>query len=87
MKKSEIKKLVRETLREKTNTPSDVNFASKAQSQAKNVGTANKRIDQQSEFAGSFENWFSSLGYKPGKINKSMILREVGAVLSKLGYK
>lgn len=87
MKKSEIKKLVRETLREELSTPSDVTFAAKAQARAKNVGTANKKIDRQSEFPGSFEDWFTSLGFKPGKISKSFIVREVGAILSKLGYK
>ena len=68
-------------------TPSDVKFASKATDQAKNVGTANSRIDQQSEFAGAFENWFNSLGYKPGKITKSLVRGQVDAVLSKLGFK
>jgi len=84
MKKSELTKLIKEEL---DNSPSDVKFANKAQSQAKNVGTANKRIDQQSEFAGAFESWFNTLGYKPGKITKSLVRREVEAVLSKLGFK
>jgi hypothetical protein len=90
MKKSEFQKLVREEIKGRlaeASTPSDVAYASKVQGQAKSVGAANKRIDQQSEFAGSFENWFSSLGYKSGKISKSVVLREVGKVLDKLGYR
>lgn len=67
--------------------PADVKAAAKASDQATGVQNTSKRIDQQSEFAGAFQDWFSRLGYKPGKITKSMITREVIKVLDSLNYK
>ena len=87
MKKSEIKKLVRETLREKTNPSSAVKNAIKAQDQAKNVGIANKNVKKLSDFALTFQTWFSSLGYEPGSITIQQIRTEVEAALKELGYK
>ena len=87
MKKSELLRLIKEEINSQTDTPTDVKNLDKAQQKATNVTTANKRIDQQSEFAGAFEKWFSSLGYTPGKVSKSKVRQEVEKVLDKLGYK
>jgi hypothetical protein len=94
MKKTQLTTIIKEEIKAyskalkevEPQTPNDVKFAAKAQGNAKSVGTANKRIDTQSEFAGAFETWFSSLGYKPGKITKSLVRREIETVLSKLGF-
>ena len=46
-----------------------------------------KAIKQKIEFAPAFQNWFTSLGYAPGKINKATVKLEIDKVLTNLGYK
>jgi hypothetical protein len=74
-------------LQELANIPSDVAALGKAQSSATTVASKSKAINNIQEFPGAFENWFTTLGFQPGKINKSTIRSEVEKVLTKLGYK
>ena len=45
-----------------------------------------KKIDSPHEFRKAFKVWFSFLGYEPGKISKTRILRDVREMLEELGY-
>jgi hypothetical protein len=85
MKKSELEKLIKEAIN--ANMPSDVKALAGAQKIATGVQNKAKAINSIQEFPGAFENWFSTLGFEPGKINKSQIRTQVEAVLTKLGYK
>jgi hypothetical protein len=69
------------------NTPGDVKALNKAQQSATSVNYKAKAINNTAEFSGAFENWFKTLGYKPGKISKTNIRKDIEAVLTKLGYK
>ena len=85
MEKSEIEKLIREAIN--ANMPSDVKALAGAQKVATTVQNKAKAINSIQEFPGAFENWFSTLGFEPGKVSKSAIRSQVEAVLTKLGYK
>ena len=85
MKKSELEKLIKEAIN--ANMPSDVKALAGAQKTATTVQNKAKAINSIQEFPGAFENWFSTLGFEPGKISKSAIRSQVEAVLTKLGYK
>ena len=85
MKKSELEKLIKEAIN--ANMPSDVKALAGAQKTATTVQNKAKAINSIQEFPGAFENWFSTLGFEPGKISKSAIRSQVEAVLNKLGYK
>ena len=85
MKKSEIEKLIREAITQ--NMPSDVKALAGAQKVATSVQNRAKNINNIQEFPGAFENWFSTLGFQPGKISKSQIRTAVETILTKLGYK
>jgi hypothetical protein len=74
-------------LEELANVPSDVAALGKAQATATTVTNKAKTINSIQEFPGAFEGWFTTLGFQPGKINKSTIRSEVEKVLTKLGYK
>jgi len=74
-------------LQELANIPSDVAALGKAQATATTVTNKAKTINSIQEFPGAFEGWFTTLGFQPGKINKSTIRSEVEKVLTKLGYK
>ena len=87
MTKKQLQSLIREVVEEATNIPSDVAALSKAQSTATTVGNKAKNINSIQEFPGAFEAWFQSLGFQPGKVNKSAIRSQVDQVLTKLGYK
>ena len=67
--------------------PTDVANLAKSQDSAKGVLARQKNINNITEFPGAFENWFSSLGFAPGKVSKSAVRSEVEKVLAKLGYK
>jgi hypothetical protein len=85
MKKSELEKLIKEAIN--ANMPSDVKALAGAQKIATGVQNKAKAINSIQEFPGAFENWFSTLGFVPGKVSKSSIRSQVEAVLTKLGYK
>lgn len=71
----------------KKSVPSDVANLAKAQSTSTALLARQKNINSIAEFPGAFETWFKTLGYEPGKINKGTAIRDVNAVLTKLGYK
>ncbi len=73
-------------LQELANIPSDVAALGKAQAAATTVQSKAKNINSIQEFPGAFEEWFNTLGFQPGKVNKSAIRSEVEKVLTKLGY-
>ena len=74
-------------LQELAGIPSDVAALGKAQASASTVQSKAKTINNIQEFPGAFENWFSTLGFQPGKVSKSAVRAEVEKVLIKLGYK
>ena len=69
------------------NAPADVKALGKAQTSASTVTSKAKAINSIQEFPGTFENWFKTLGFQPGKISKNAVRSEVEKVLIKLGYK
>lgn len=85
--KSQSAKPSNESLEEAPSTPSDVAALSKAQASSTAVASKSKNINSATEFPGAFETWFQSLGFQPGKINKSTVRSQVDQVLTKLGYK
>jgi hypothetical protein len=87
MNKNQLQSLIREVIQEAVSTPSDVVALNRAQSTATTVASKSKNINSVQEFSGAFEAWFQTLGFEPGKINKSVVRSEVEKVLTKLGYK
>lgn len=80
-----VKKLM--AVKEVANIPSDVKNLGAAQTKATTVQSKAKMINNIQEFPGAFENWFSTLGFEPGKISKSAIRSAVEKSLTNLGYK
>lgn len=80
-------KVKEETVSELINTPADVKALAGAQKTATTVQNKAKAINSIQEFPGAFENWFITLGFQPGKVQKSQIRSAVEATLTKLGYK
>jgi hypothetical protein len=76
-----------ETTSEAINTPADVKALAGAQKVATSVQNKAKAINNIQEFPGAFEAWFTTLGFQPGKVNKSQIRTAVESTLTKLGYK
>ena len=74
-------------LQQLANTPSDVKNLGAAQTKATTVQSKAKMINNITEFPGAFENWFSTLGFEPGKVSKSAVRSAVEKVLTNLGYK
>lgn len=87
MNKSQLQSLIREVVEEAVNVPSDVAALNRAQATATTVTNKSKNINSVQEFSGAFEAWFKTLGFEPGKINKSVVRNEVEKILTKLGYK
>jgi hypothetical protein len=67
--------------------PYDVKNLEKAQQSATTVQSRAKAINNIQEFSGAFKSWFQTLGFKPGKISKTIIRSEVEKILTDLGYK
>jgi hypothetical protein len=67
--------------------PADVKNLAKAQSSSTTIANKAKAINSIAEFPGAFENWFTQLGFQPGKISKSSVRSAVEKVLTNLGYK
>jgi hypothetical protein len=94
MTKQQLTNIIKEMLKEETipvtstaKAPSDVAALDKAQSSSSSLISRSKAINNIQEFPGAFENWFTTLGFQPGKISKSAVRSEVEKVLTKLGYK
>jgi hypothetical protein len=94
MNKTELKQLIKEELLKElgnsipaTNLPSDVKNLNRTQQASTSLQNRAKSINTIQEFPGSFEAWFKSLGFQPGKVSKTVIRTEVDKVLTKLGYK
>jgi hypothetical protein len=87
MTKKQLQSLIREVVEEATTIPSDVAALSRAQASSTAVASKSKNINSVQEFSGAFETWFQTLGFEPGKINKSTVRSQVEQVLTKLGYK
>ena len=87
MNQKQLQSLIREVVEEAVNIPSDVAALNRAQATATTVVSKSKNINSVQEFSGAFETWFNTLGFEPGKINKSVVRNEVEKVLTKLGYK
>ena len=87
MTKQQLQSLIREVVEEATSTPSDVAALGRAQASSTAVASKSKNINSTTEFPGAFEAWFQTLGFEPGKINKSTVRTQVDQVLTKLGYK
>jgi len=86
--KDRIKEYVTKQLKkEDVNQPSDVKNLNKAQSTSTALTSKAKSINSINEFPGAFENWFKTLGFQPGKVNKTAIKTHVDKVLTNLGYK
>lgn len=86
MNQKQLQSLIRGIIKEAINTPSDVAALGRAQATATTVTSKSKNINSTQEFSGAFEVWFQTLGFEPGKINKSTVRSEVEKVLTKLGY-
>ena len=84
-----MKELIKEAkrLQELANIPSDVKALDKIQANTSSLTSRAKAINTIQEFSGAFENWFKTLGFKPGKISKGIIRSEVEKVLTNMGYK
>lgn len=86
-KKGFFSRIFKEEEDVKKSVPSDVANLEKAQSTSTALLARQKSINSIAEFPGAFETWFKTLGYEPGKITKGTAIRDVNAVLTKLGYK
>lgn len=80
-------KRLKGSIKEVANIPSDVKNLGAAQTKATTVQSKAKMINNIQEFPGAFENWFSTLGFEPGKVSKSAIRSAVEKSLTNLGYK
>jgi hypothetical protein len=94
MSKIKLKQLIKEELLKEfekptstASTSSDVKNLNRAQQASTSLQNRAKSINTIQEFPGSFEVWFKSLGFQPGKVSKTVIRNEVEKVLTKLGYK
>ena len=87
MKKINLLKIIQEEVKNlKEREPADVARLDRATGRHRTIDKAAQRINRPQEFAGAFEDWFTSLGFEPGSINRSRIRRDVENVLKKLGY-
>ena len=81
------KKRLQELAGIKGTIPNDVKNLSKALDTSPTVQSRSKNINTTAEFPGAFEKWFSSLGFKPGKISKVFVKSQIDTIMTKLGYK